>query len=126
MTTRQTSLVSGLMLMGLALIFSAVLVFGLSVVSDGLSGVQREMGPAVGFLFVPILALPVIALACVVHVVANKWFVYQTWRDWVSAGVLYALIFLAFTSLWLLVIPLVVNPITVAWWSKREQRSLHK
>lgn len=118
-TTRQVVLLNGLLLMSVALTCSAAVVFSLHVASDEFFGVQREMRSAVGLFFVPILALPLVLITSFVHLAAKTWFDYKTWREWISAGVLYALLFLVFVSPWLLVVPLVVNPISLKWWTKR-------
>ena len=111
---------AGLFVMFCSLLTGALFIFGVHVVVDELSGVQREMRSAVGLLFVPVLALPLAIVACLIHAVARRWFKYASWRDWVGAGFLHALLFVVFTSPWLLVLPLFINVVTLTWWRKRQ------
>ncbi len=80
------------------------------------------MRSAVGLLFVPILVMPLALVVCFIHVIASGWFKYTAWRDWVGAGLLYSLLFIVFTSPWLVLLPLFVNVVSVTWWLKWRKR----
>jgi hypothetical protein len=79
-----------------------------------------EMHPSIGLFFVPILCAPVILLAVVIHSVLHRFFNYDKWMHWITAGLMYSLILLIIVAgWWMLLIPAFVNPVTVRLLEKR-------
>ncbi len=78
-----------------------------------LEGRQPNMGPELFVLFSPVLAIPIALAAGIGHVLAHKYFAYRHWWQWVVAGLMYSTVLLGLVSPWLLLIPAVINPITL-------------
>jgi hypothetical protein len=84
-----------------------------------IEGRQPNMGPELFILFSPVLAVPIVIAAGIIHVAMTRYFAYQRWWQWALAGVMYSSILLGLISPWLLLVPLVFNPIVLRAFSKR-------
>ena len=74
-------------------------------------GRQPNMGPELFILFSPVLALPIAIGAGILHLIMHRYFAYRHWWQWMLAGAMYSSVLLGLISPWLLLVPLVINPI---------------
>jgi len=76
-------------------------------------GFQPNMGPEILVIMSPILAAPIAVIAFLVHVIFANYFKFDTCWKWFLSGISYASLFLGLIDPWLLLIPLVFNPIVI-------------
>ncbi len=79
------------------------------------SGLYREMemGPQMFVVFSPILATPIVIIALLIHIPLSRYFNFDRYWKWFLAGISYSSVFLAIISLWLLMVPIVLNPFSL-------------
>ena len=105
--------------MGAALLLGSLLWTGIDVLIRSFPP-TGEMHPAIGLFFVPALCSPIFVVATMIHLIWRRFFNYHQWLHWISAGLMYSLILLLVVGgWWMLVIPAVVNPVTVRWMQKK-------
>ena len=78
-----------------------------------IAGAQPNMGPEMFLVFSPIVAAPVAALAAAAHLIFARFFAFRSGWQWASAGTMYSMVLLGLISPWLLLGPILVNPITL-------------
>ena len=76
-------------------------------------GFQPNMGPGMFVVFSPVLAAPIAVIAFLVHVIFANYFKFDTCWKWFLSGISYASLLLGLIDPWLLLIPLVFNPIVI-------------
>jgi len=73
-------------------------------------------------VFSPVLAAPIAVIAFLVHVIFANYFKFDTYWKWFLSGISYASLVLGLIDPWLLLIPLVVNPIVITVVVKRNPK----
>jgi hypothetical protein len=84
-----------------------------------LEGRQPNMGPELFILFSPVLALPIVITAGILHFIMHRYFAYRHWWQWALAGVMYSSVLLGLISPWLLLVPVAINPIVLRAFLRR-------
>jgi hypothetical protein len=74
---------------------------------------EMEMGPQMFVVFSPILATPIVIIVLLIHIPMSRYFNYDRYWKWFLAGISYSSVFLAIISLWLLMVPIVLNPFSL-------------
>lgn len=103
----------GILWLALGTFLGSALCSALRTLTYHSEGRQPNMAPELFIVFSPILALPIVLLAGIVHVLAHRYFGYRHGWQWALAGAMYSSIMLGLISPWLLLVPLVVNPIVL-------------
>ena len=76
-------------------------------------GLQPNMAPEMFIVFSPVLALPIALIGVLIHIVFARRFGFSRPWQWFAAGVAYSTLVLGLINPWLLVVPLVLNPVTL-------------
>lgn len=76
-------------------------------------GLQPNMAPQMFVIFSPILAAPIAVIALAAHIAFANYFRFDTYWKWLLSGISYSSILLVLISPWLLLIPLIFNPIVL-------------
>ena len=103
----------GCALMVVAIFVGSALFSGLDTIVYKVKGLQPNMAPEMFIIFSPVLALPIALGAVLLHAIFAKFFGFSRWSQWCWAGIAYASVLLGLISPWLLLIPLILNPLTL-------------
>lgn len=76
------------------------------------NGFQPNMAPQMFIIFSPVLAMPIAILALLIHSIFSRFFKFDAYWQWTLAGLSYSVVLLGLITPWLLLIPLLLNPIT--------------
>ena len=85
-------------------------------------GLQPHMGPGMFVIASPILAAPIALIAFVAHLTFANFFKFDRYWKWFLSGISYSSILLGLIDPWLLLIPLIFNPIVLTLRAKRVKR----
>jgi hypothetical protein len=102
----------GCVILATSVFVGSALFSALRVVLYKLAGTETNMAPEMFVIFSPVLALPVAVVAVLIHAVFAKTFAFSSGWSWLLAGLAYSSLLLGLISPWLLLIPLVANPVT--------------
>jgi hypothetical protein len=80
--------------------------------------IQTEVGPQMFVAVSPILAVPIVIIALVIHIPLRNYFKFNVSWKWFLSGISYASILLGLISPWMLIIPIVLNPFSLKLISK--------
>lgn len=86
---------------------------GLRTLNYIYKGLQPNMAPQMFILFSPVLAAPVALVTLLIHIVFYRYFKFDSFWKWFLPGISYSSLLLGLISPWLLIIPLVLNPISL-------------
>jgi len=82
---------------------------------------EMEMGPQMFVVFSPILAMPIVIIALLIHILLSSYFNFDRYWKWFLSGISYASVFLSIISLWFLIIPFFLNPFSIKLIAKLKQ-----
>jgi hypothetical protein len=103
----------GCALLAIATFVGAAMFSVLDVLKYKALGLQPNMAPEMFVVFSPIIALPIVIIAVLIHSIFARQFGFTKAWHWMAAGLAYSSVLLGFINPWLLLIPLAVNPITI-------------
>ena len=100
MMQKLLSLIAGIFVGAIAFSFLRVLQYKYA-------GSQPDMAPEMFVLFSPILSIPIVLLAVIIHFLLRSRFTYKNIFSWFLAGIAYSSIFLLLIAFWFL--PIVIG-----------------
>jgi hypothetical protein len=105
----------GAFVLVIGLILGAIAFSAVSASYYMYSGLYREMemGPQMFVVFSPILAMPIVIIALLIHIPLSRYFNFDRYWKWFLAGVSYSSVFLGIISVWLLIVPIILNPFSL-------------
>jgi hypothetical protein len=85
----------------------------LRVIQYKVEDLRPNMAPEIFVIIAPVLAIPLAVVACLLHAYFSRWFAYSRGWHWFAAGIAYSTVFLGLVDPWLLLVPLIANPVVV-------------
>ena len=104
---------TGCVLLVVATFLGAALFSAIRTALYHAEGLHSNMAPEMFIVFSPVLALPIAVVAVLIHSVFANRFRYSNAWQWFFSGIAYSSLLIGLINPWLLVIPLMVNPITL-------------